>query len=54
MQAHRDHVHFNPEQHGSVKRVADWPTSTFHQLVEQGVYSQDWGSGYDQLLRCSD
>ncbi len=42
-QAHMDYVHINPVKHGLVKSVKDWPHSTFHKLVEQRVYSQDWG-----------
>jgi putative transposase len=51
--AHMDYVHFNPVKHGLVKRVADWPFSTFHRLVKQGIYPPDWGGeneialGYD-------
>jgi putative transposase len=41
--AHMNYVHFNPVKHGWVERVADWPYSTFHRLVEQGVYPPDWG-----------
>ena len=40
---HMDYLHFNPVKHGLVQRVADWPYSTFHRLVEQGVYPPDWG-----------
>ena len=40
--AHMDYIHFNPVKHGLVKRVADWPNSTFHRLVERGVYPPDW------------
>jgi putative transposase len=41
--AHMDYVHINPVKHGLVDRVADWPYSTFHRLVEEGVYPLDWG-----------
>jgi putative transposase len=37
-----DYVHYNPVKHGYVKRVADWPYSTFHRYVKGGVYTQDW------------
>jgi putative transposase len=40
--AHMDYVHINPVKHGLVALVADWPYSTFHRLVEQGVYPSDW------------
>ena len=42
---HLDYVHFNPVKHGWVPRVRDWPYSTFHRLVEQGIYPLDWGGG---------
>jgi putative transposase len=43
--AHMDYVHINPVKHGLVDRVADWPYSTFHRLVQQGVYAADWAGG---------
>ena len=44
---HMDYLHFNPVKHGWVQRVSDWPYSSFHRYVQQGVYSADWG-GSDQ------
>jgi len=41
-QAHIDYCHVNPLKHRLVKRVADWPYSTFHRYVEQGIYPSDW------------
>ena len=40
--AHVDYVHINPFKHGYVQRVRDWPLSTFHRFVEQGIYPVDW------------
>lgn len=40
--AHMDYVHINPVKHGLVACVADWPYSSFHRWVAQGVYSPDW------------
>jgi putative transposase len=37
----------NPVRHGYVRRVVDWPFSTFHRYVRQGVYPSDWGGGDD-------
>ena len=54
MQAHMDYVHFNPIKHDLVRRVADWPFSTFHALVKQGVYAPDWCGGDDALLPYDD
>ncbi len=52
--AHVDYVHINPVKHGLVKQVKDWPYSTFHTLVEQGVYPQDWGIGMEEDLGYAD
>ncbi|NOT68942.1 MAG: transposase [Methylophilaceae bacterium] len=40
---HVDYIHYNPVKHGYVRRVIDWPFSTFHKFVERGVLSADWG-----------
>ncbi|MEQ1636413.1 MAG: transposase [Methylococcales bacterium] len=40
---HLDYIHWNPVKHGWVKQVAEWPHSSFHRYVEQGVYPLDWG-----------
>lgn len=40
---HMDYIHFNPVKHGFVEQVVDWPYSTFHRYVREGVYAQDWG-----------
>lgn len=42
-QRHMDYLHFNPVKHGLVPRVVDWPWSSFHRLVTEGVYPADWG-----------
>ena len=49
-----DYVHINPVKHGLVERVRDWPHSTFHCLVEQGVYPADWAGGTETALGYSD
>jgi putative transposase len=53
-QAHVDYVHINPVKHGLVKEVKDWPYSTFHKLVEQGIYTQNWGGGMEENLSYED
>jgi putative transposase len=40
-----DYVHWNPVKHGLVKRVRDYPWSTFHRFVHEGFYSLEWGDG---------
>lgn len=45
MQRHIDYIHYNPVKHGLVAKAIDWPHSTFHRYVKQGIYPQDWGIG---------
>jgi putative transposase len=40
---HLDYIHFNPVKHGFVSRVRDWPHSSFHTFVRQGILPKDWG-----------
>ncbi|WP_111640792.1 REP-associated tyrosine transposase [Marinimicrobium alkaliphilum] len=47
---HVDYVHFNPVKHGMVKAVADWPFSSFHRWVGEGVYPVDWGGRVPDLV----
>ncbi|HXC89207.1 MAG TPA: transposase [Stellaceae bacterium] len=42
---HIDYIHVNPVKHGHVKRVRDWPFSSFHRMVRLGVYPEDWAGG---------
>ncbi len=49
---HMDYLHFNPVKHGLVKRVKDWPYSTFHRFVKNGFYPPDWGG--DELGEIAD
>lgn len=37
-----DYVHINPQKHGYVERIADWPHSSFHRYVKTGLLSADW------------
>jgi len=39
---HIDYIHFNQVKHGLVERVKDWPYSSFHRYVRQGLLSPDW------------
>jgi putative transposase len=40
---HVDYIHFNPVKHGWVMRARDWPYSSLHRYVRQGVLPADWG-----------
>ena len=48
-QKHMDYLHYNPVKHRLVKRVVDWPHSTFHRYVKEGVYSKDWGGAIEPI-----
>jgi putative transposase len=43
LRAHVDYVHWNPLKHGHVARVVDWPYSSLHRYVREGVLASDWG-----------
>jgi putative transposase len=40
---HVDYVHFNPVKHGYVTKVCNWPHSSFHRFVTEGILPADWG-----------
>ncbi len=42
---HFDYIHYNPVKHRLVRRVRDWPYSSFNRLVKDGIYPIDWGEG---------
>ena len=44
---HMDYLLYNPVKHGLVKCVSDWPYSSFHRLVQKGVYPVDWAASQD-------
>jgi hypothetical protein len=46
-----DYLHFNLVKHGLVKTVNEWPWSSFHRLVNDGVYPSNWGGeGSDAIV----
>jgi REP-associated tyrosine transposase len=42
-----DYIHVNPQKHGHVARVANWPHSSFHRYVRTGRLSIDWAGDID-------
>ena len=40
---HFDYIHYNPVKHGHVKCLEEWPWSSFHRWVREGVYPAHWG-----------
>jgi len=43
LQRFLDYLHWNPVKHGLVRRVRDYPWSSFHRFVELGKYDGPWG-----------
>jgi putative transposase len=43
---HVNYIHYNPVKHGHVAQVKDWPYSSFHRMVQSGVYPEDWGGDH--------
>lgn len=41
--SNHNYIHFNPVKHGYVTRAVDYPHTSFHEYVKQGVYDPDWG-----------
>jgi putative transposase len=48
---HVDYIHFNPAKHGLVQRVRDWPYSSFHRYVREGLLPDDWAGDAGQNER---
>jgi putative transposase len=46
---HVDYLHFNPVKHRHVTRVTDWPYSTFHRYVREGILPADWGGDVGEM-----
>ncbi len=43
LEKHVAYIHFNPVKHGYVERAADWPYSSIHRYIANGVVPEDWG-----------
>jgi hypothetical protein len=38
-----NYIHYNPVKHGLVNRPVDWPYSSIHRAIRQGIMPADWG-----------
>jgi putative transposase len=47
---HVDYIHFNPVKHGYVSKVRDWPHSSFHRFVTEGILPPDWGGDVGEVV----
>jgi putative transposase len=41
----RGYIHYNPVKHGHARCAADWPHSSFHRFVAEGILAPDWAAG---------
>ncbi len=39
---HADYIHYNPVKHGYVARPVNWPHSSIHRFITEGIVSTDW------------
>ncbi|TWT97324.1 Transposase IS200 like protein [Neorhodopirellula pilleata] len=46
-----DYIHWNPRKHELVKRVVDYPWSSFHRFVREGHYELHWGGECPESLK---
>jgi putative transposase len=44
---HCDYIHYNPVRHGLVDMPKNWPYSTFHKFMKEGMYPPEWCDGGD-------
>jgi putative transposase len=44
---HLEYCYINPVKHGLVRRVCDWPHSSFHRDVRAGIFPIDWAGEVD-------
>lgn len=43
---HVDYIHYNPVKHGHAQTPLDWPYSSLHRFVREGVIPPHWGASY--------
>ncbi len=42
---HVDYIHWNPVKHGHVEQAGDWPYSSLHRFIREGLLPVNWGMG---------
>jgi putative transposase len=43
-----DYIHLNPVKHGLAQRPVDWPWSSLHRYIRQGIVPPNWAVGVDE------
>ncbi len=46
---HMNYIHYNPVKHGYVDNPKDWPFSSLHRLVANGLYEEGWAAAADVI-----
>lgn len=41
---HIDYIHINPVKHGFAVRASDWPHSSIHRYIADGIITRDWAT----------
>ena len=50
-QRHIDYIHYNPVKHGLVLLPREWPYSSLHRFISEGILVKDWGgNGGNEIL----
>jgi putative transposase len=44
---HVEYIYWNPVKHGHARSQKEWPYSSFHDYVKQGIYPENWGAEID-------
>ena len=44
---HVHYIHFNPVKHGYVENPCDWPYSSIHRFIQEGLLPVDWACSED-------
>lgn len=44
LRSHVDYLHYNPVKHGLVDRIGDWPWSSLHRYLREGLYPPGWAT----------
>ncbi|WP_439503312.1 REP-associated tyrosine transposase [Methylophaga sp.] len=47
---HVDYIHYNPVKHGYVDKPVDWPYSSIHRFIENGIMFNTWSVGETEML----
>ena len=50
LRAHIDYIHYNPVKHGLVTAPIDWPYSSLHRYVRQGILPANWAADHPPQL----